>query len=289
VRPNEKLLPAQLSPMEAVRYKARDGLEIPAYLTLPTGREPKSLPLVIMPHGGPYGVRDTLEFDPEVQFLANRGYVVLQPNYRGSDSYGIDYYKRGYGEWGRRMQDDLDDGMDWLVGRGIVDPKRACLVGSSYGGYAAAWGATRNPERYRCASCFAGVFNLRKQLFYTSDFLSSRLYKEFKSTVRGPETRASIIECPPDGQWAAIRFRLGVHMPSLPTGLLLDHHDVHQPVSADGTFELHGLRWPLPDLENAERYVDQLARCGVIAREQVVEAADAKKNAASDVAHGVGR
>ena len=188
VRPNEKLVPAQLSAMEPVRYKARDGLEIPAYLTLPTGREPKNLPLVIMPHGGPYGVRDTLEFDPQVQFLANRGYAVLQPNYRGSDSYGIDYYKRGYGEWGRRMQDDLDDGMDWLVGRGIVDPKRACLVGGSYGGYAAAWGATRNPERYRCASCFAGVFNLRKQLSYTSDFLSSRLYKEFRSTVRGPET-----------------------------------------------------------------------------------------------------
>jgi dipeptidyl aminopeptidase/acylaminoacyl peptidase len=187
VRPSEKLVPAQLAAMEAVRYKARDGLEIPAYLTLPVGREAKNLPLVIMPHGGPYGVRDTLEFDPEVQLLANRGYAVLQPNYRGSESYGIDYYKKGYGEWGRKMQDDLDDGMDWLAGRGIVDPKRACLVGSSYGGYAAAWGATRNPERYRCASSFAGVFNLRKQLSYTGDFLASRLYKEYKSTVRGPE------------------------------------------------------------------------------------------------------
>ncbi|HEY1607473.1 MAG TPA: prolyl oligopeptidase family serine peptidase [Allosphingosinicella sp.] len=186
VRPSPKLVPAELAPMEAVKYKARDGLEIPAYLTLPIGRDPKGLPLVIMPHGGPYGVRDTLEFNPEVQLLANRGYVVLQPNYRGSDSYGIDYYKRGYGEWGRKMQDDLDDGMDWLVGRSIVDPKRACLVGGSYGGYAAAWGATRNPERYRCASCFAGVFNLRKQLSYTGDFLSSRIYREFKSTVRGP-------------------------------------------------------------------------------------------------------
>lgn len=105
------------------------------------------------------------------------------------------------------------------------------------------------------------------------ELVVTRLADSAMVTVRGPETRASIIECPPDGQWAAIRFRLGVHMPSLPTGLLLDHHDVHQPVSADGTFELHGLRWPLPDLENAERYVDQLARCGVIAREQVVEAA----------------
>jgi AraC-like DNA-binding protein len=105
------------------------------------------------------------------------------------------------------------------------------------------------------------------------ELVVTRLADSVMVTVRGPETRASIIDCPADGEWAAIRFRLGVHMPSLPTGLLLDHHDVHQRVSADGTFELHGFRWPLPDLENAERYVDQLARRGVIARDQVVEAA----------------
>ncbi|MEN3320030.1 MAG: hypothetical protein V7643_3431 [Mycobacterium sp.] len=92
-------------------------------------------------------------------------------------------------------------------------------------------------------------------------------------TVRGPETRATTIACPPDGEWEAIRFRLGVHMPSLPTRLLLDHRDMHLPVSADGSFELQGLRWPLPDLENPERYVDGLARRGVIARDDVVEAA----------------
>ena len=92
-------------------------------------------------------------------------------------------------------------------------------------------------------------------------------------TVRGPETRATTIDCPPDGEWAAIRFRLGVHMPSLPTPLLLDHHDVALPVSADGSFDLNGFRWPLPDLENAESYVAALARRGVIARDDVVEAA----------------
>jgi hypothetical protein len=92
-------------------------------------------------------------------------------------------------------------------------------------------------------------------------------------TVRGPETRATTIECPPDGEWTAIRFRLGVHMPSLPTRLLLDHRDVNLPVAADGSFELQGFRWPMPDLENAERYVDQLARRGVIARDDAVEAA----------------
>jgi dienelactone hydrolase len=185
---NEELKPAELARMEAVTYQARDGLSIPAYLTLPVGRDPKNLPLVIMPHGGPYGVRDTLRFDNEVQFLANRGYAVLQPNYRGSDSYGEEYYKRGYGEWGRKMQDDLDDGMDWLVKRGLVDAKRVALVGGSYGGYAAAWGVTRNPERYRCAVCFAGVFNLRTQLGYTSDFLMSRIYRQYKLQMRGPET-----------------------------------------------------------------------------------------------------
>jgi dienelactone hydrolase len=180
-----KLDPRMMAPMKPVRYQARDGLTIPAYLTLPVGRAPKNLPLVIMPHGGPFGVRDVLEFDLEVQFLANRGYAVLQPNYRGSDSYGADFLKAGTGEWGRKMQDDLDDGMDWLVKQGIVDPQRACLVGGSYGGYAAAWGATRNPERYRCAACFAGVFDLRKQLNYSADFLSSRIDRQYRATVRG--------------------------------------------------------------------------------------------------------
>ena len=105
------------------------------------------------------------------------------------------------------------------------------------------------------------------------ELVVTRLADSAMVTVRGPETRATTIDCPPDGEWAAIRFRLGLHMPSLPTGLLLDHRDLHLPVSADGTFELHGFRWPLPDLENAERYVDQLARRGVIARDHVVEAA----------------
>ena len=188
VKANERLVASQLATMEPVRYRARDMLEIPGYLTLPSGREAKGLPLVILPHGGPYGVRDTLGFDPVVQFLANRGYAVLQPNYRGSESYGVEFFKRGQGEWGRKMQDDLDDGMDWLIGRGIVDARRACIVGGSYGGYAAAWGATRNPERYRCAVCFAGVFDLRKQLGYAGDFLLSRLYRQYRDTVRGAET-----------------------------------------------------------------------------------------------------
>lgn len=104
------------------------------------------------------------------------------------------------------------------------------------------------------------------------ELVVTRLVDSTMVTVRGPETRATTIACPPDGEWAAIRFRLGVHMPSLPTPLLIDHRDVHLPVSDDGTFELHESRWPLPDLENAERYTDELARHGVIARDDVVEA-----------------
>jgi dienelactone hydrolase len=183
---NEAVSPSDLATTRYVRYKARDGLEIPAYLTLPAGRDPKGLPLIILPHGGPYHVRDKLDYDPEVQFLANRGYVVLQPNYRGSDGYGEAFYAKGEGQWGRQMQDDLDDGMDWLVKDGIVDAKRTCMIGGSYGGYAALWGATRNPERYRCAASFAGVSDLGRQLKYQVDFRIGRKYrKNWRKTVLG--------------------------------------------------------------------------------------------------------
>lgn len=182
----DKVDPAGLSETRYVSYKARDGLDIPAYLTLPIGREAKGLPLIIMPHGGPYGVRDKLGYDSEVQFLANRGYAVLQPNYRGSEGYGEAFFKKGEGQWGRAMQDDLDDGMDWLVKSGTVDAKRVCLVGGSYGGYAALWGATRNPERYRCAVSFAGVSDLKQQLDYQADFLTgTRWRKDWQNRVRG--------------------------------------------------------------------------------------------------------
>jgi len=185
---HDGLDPARLPAMTYTRYPARDGLEIPAYLSLPLGREPKGLPLVVMPHGGPYGVRDELGYSAEVQFLANRGYAVLQPNYRGSAGYGAWFYQQGQGQWGRRMQDDLDDGVDWLVGLGLVDPKRVCLVGSSYGGYAALWGATRNPERYRCAASFAGITDVGRQLKYQlNSFGDRRGRKDWRSTVEGDE------------------------------------------------------------------------------------------------------
>ncbi|RQW45684.1 S9 family peptidase [Novosphingobium sp. LASN5T] len=188
-RVNEKLRSADLVPTRYVHYKARDGLEVPAYLTLPAGRDPKNLPLVILPHGGPYDIRDDGTFDPEVQFLANRGYAVLQPEFRGSGGYGKAFYEKGEGQWGRAMQDDLDDGMDWLAKDGTIDPKRVCLIGASYGGYAALWGATRNPERYRCAASFAGVSDLPRQLKFQIAFKVSKRYrKDWRRTVQGEET-----------------------------------------------------------------------------------------------------
>lgn len=183
------LKPTDLAITRYVYYTARDGEEIPAYLTLPPGRAAKGLPLVVMPHGGPYGIRDRGDYDSDVQFLVNRGYAVLQPQYRGSGSYGQRFDENGGGQWGRAMQDDIDDGMDWLAKRGIVDPTRVCIVGSSYGGYAAVWGATRNPERYRCAASFAGISDLGRQLKYQMNSMDDRQEKDrWRKKVQGDET-----------------------------------------------------------------------------------------------------
>ena len=116
-------------------------------------------------------MRDSWTFDPEVQFLASRGYAVLQPNFRGSTGYGRDFVERGYGQFGAGMIDDIDDGVDWLVEQGIVDPARVCIMGASYGGYAAIWAAMRSPERYRCAISCAGPTDLRGMLALRSPLL----------------------------------------------------------------------------------------------------------------------
>ncbi len=179
--------PAMLAEVRAITYSARDSTSIRAYLTLPKGREAKGLPLIVMPHGGPYGVRDKLDYSDEVQLLANRGYAVLQPNFRGSAGFGEAFEEQGKGEIGRKMQDDLDDAMDWAVAQGIADPQRVCLVGSSYGGYAALWGVIRNPERYRCAASFAGVTEWDRQLAYAADFLSRQGRRKWRERVRGED------------------------------------------------------------------------------------------------------
>jgi dipeptidyl aminopeptidase/acylaminoacyl peptidase len=143
-----------------VEYAARDGLRISGYLTRPPGAtDATGLPLVVLPHGGPEA-RDHLTFDVHVQFFAARGYAVFQPNYRGSSGFGRDYIERGYGEWGRKMQDDIGDGLKTLVDQGEADPARVCIVGASYGGYAALAGATLTPDLYKCAVSIAGISDL---------------------------------------------------------------------------------------------------------------------------------
>ena len=181
----EGLPPEQLATTTEISYKSRDGMDIPAYLTLPKGRAAKGLPLIIHPHGGPYGVRDKLAYDPQVQFFANRGYAVLQPNYRGSGGYGTAFGDAGVGQIGRGMQNDLDDGMDWLAGQGIIDPARTCIVGASYGGYAAIWGIIRNPERYRCAASFAGVADWESMLKYDRRFLTKKASDKWRARITG--------------------------------------------------------------------------------------------------------
>jgi dipeptidyl aminopeptidase/acylaminoacyl peptidase len=145
--------------MQAISYKAADGLTIPAFLTLPTGSG-KDLPLIVLPHGGPASA-DTQDFDWWSQALAARGYAVLQPNFRGS-SLDSDFMQAGFGEWGRKMQSDLSDGVRYLAGQGTIDPKRVCIVGASYGGYAALAGVTLESGVYRCAVSVAGLSDLRR-------------------------------------------------------------------------------------------------------------------------------
>ncbi|MDB5704602.1 MAG: hypothetical protein JWN66_1718 [Sphingomonas bacterium] len=196
VSPYEKLIGVKLSPVRPIRYTARDGLSIPGYLTLPRDRPGRDLPLIVMPHGGPFA-RDSWDYDRDVQFLASRGYAVLQPQFRGSTGYGKDYVSRGYGQFGRAMQDDLDDGMDWLVKAGTVDPKRVCIMGGSYGGYAALWGAIRNPERYRCAVSMAGVTDPPGILRYDRrTFSATRYFKAWQRKVKG-ENEADLASVSP--------------------------------------------------------------------------------------------
>ncbi|MBR0552837.1 alpha/beta hydrolase family protein [Stakelama marina] len=187
-QPYNRLVGKSLAAMETVAYKARDGMEIPAYLTLPAGREAKQLPMVVLPHGGPFA-RDVWGYDGWAQFLASRGYVVLQPNFRGSTGYGKGYVDSGFGQWGRAMQDDIDDGVKWLEARGIVDGKRVCIMGASFGGYAAMWGAVRNPDLYRCAISFAGISDVGSMLRYDrKSFSAPRYFQNWRDRVRGDDS-----------------------------------------------------------------------------------------------------
>lgn len=155
------MVAADVAPMKMFRYKAADGLDIAGVLTLPPGREPKNLPIVVLPHGGPAS-RDYPQFDWWAQVFAVRGYAVFQPNFRGSTGYGMAFEEAGHGQWGRKMQTDISDGLGELGRQGIVDTARACIMGASYGGYAALAGVTLQKGLYRCAVSVAGISDVQR-------------------------------------------------------------------------------------------------------------------------------
>ena len=155
----------RMATKDMIHYRARDGLEIPAYLTLPGGQGKKNLPMVVLAHGGPWVRGGGWYWNPEVQFLASRGYAVLEPEFRGSTGFGMKHFKAGWKQWGLSMQNDIADGTRWAISQGIADPKRICIAGASYGGYATLMGLINDPELYRCGFEWVGVTDIN--LMYT--------------------------------------------------------------------------------------------------------------------------
>lgn len=194
----------EMNPMDSIRYKASDGLEIEAVVTYPRHRaQRKNLPVVVMPHGGPFGVRDKEEFGgfPWHQAMAELGYVVIQPNYRGSGGYGREFVKEGRKPtgYGKRMQDDLNDVVNWFSQTGLIDKSRACIMGWSYGGYATARGAQRDPDLWRCAIAGAGVYDMPMMNRWDEANLSSFSAK-FQDTSDDPDGISPARNT--DGKWS---------------------------------------------------------------------------------------
>jgi dipeptidyl aminopeptidase/acylaminoacyl peptidase len=187
-----------LGEVKGISYKARDGTEIPAYLTMPPTKSAAPLPLVVLPHGGPQA-RDYLTFDWLVQFLASRGYVVLQPQFRGSTGFGDAFREAGYRQWGGLMQDDITDGVRAMIDQGIADAHRICIVGASYGGYAALAGAAFTPDLYSCAVSISGVSDLpalmRESVPIYGGALSTSL-SDWKMRIGAPNDSALTTKSP---------------------------------------------------------------------------------------------
>ena len=199
------LLSAEMRPVKAVTIGARDGVTLPAYLTLPARQSAGAMPLIVFPHGGPHH-HDQKTFNVWTQFFVSRGWAVLQINFRGSTGYGEEFERAGFQQWGLAMQDDLTDGVGWAIQQGIADSNRICILGASYGGYAALMGAIRTPDLYRCVVSIAGVSDLRKlvddQRFYlgaeiTADTKIGRWWSDRKQLGEtSPAMQASKIHIP---------------------------------------------------------------------------------------------
>jgi dipeptidyl aminopeptidase/acylaminoacyl peptidase len=195
---------ARLAPMQPVRYAARDGLEISGYLTVPHGAEPLDLPVIVIVHDGPSG-RVHWGWDPVAQFLASRGFAVFQPNYRGSTGFGREHERIGYRQWGLAMQDDLTDGVRWLVAEGIANPGRVGIYGVGYGGYAALLAVVKTPELFRAAASFGGVTDLADLLDNGAHYRSADLNQPVEGALvvdrasfeaRSPARQAAHVRAP---------------------------------------------------------------------------------------------
>ena len=165
-----------MQPMQVLHYPSFDGLSIPAYLTLP-GKPAKPAPLIVLIHGGPQA-RDRWGWQQDVQVFAAHGYAVFQPQFRGSSGFGKKFEEAGYGQWGQAMQDDITAGVRWLADQKLVDPARVCIIGASYGGYAALWGLEKTPALYKCGVSTAGVSDLESFLREESDVSKSAIARE---------------------------------------------------------------------------------------------------------------
>jgi dipeptidyl aminopeptidase/acylaminoacyl peptidase len=200
---NSWFKPEMLNPMQPISLKARDGMDLQGYLTLPKGSSGKHLPLVVNPHGGPFGPFDQWGYDYEVQMLADHGYAVLQLNYRGSGNYGRAFMHAGYKQWGGKMQDDLTDATHWAVAQGIADANRICIYGASYGGYAALMGVAKEPDLYKCAVGYVGVYDMAA-MYHRGDISATKSGKNFLDETLGkdnldqisPDKLASRIKVP---------------------------------------------------------------------------------------------
>ncbi|MBA4175898.1 MAG: hypothetical protein C0505_04970 [Leptothrix sp. (in: Bacteria)] len=179
----------QHAEMEMLRFKARDGLEIPVWLSLPRGEGRRPLPLVLLVHGGPFTRAPSWRFDAEVQFLAARGYAVLQPQFRGTHGFGARHQQAGWRQWGKAMQTDLADAARWAIAQGFADPRRIAIAGASYGGYAALMGLVRDPELFRCAVAWLAVTDLDMLHTVKWDDISDDFKKHGMPTLLGDRVK----------------------------------------------------------------------------------------------------
>lgn len=237
--------PEEMSPMKPITVKARDGLVLNGFITIPKGSDGKNLPLIINPHGGPHGPRDEWGFNPEVQLFANRGYAVLQINYRGSGGYGNAFEGMGYRKWGTTMQDDLTDSVKWAINQGIADRNRVCIYGASYGGYAALMSVVREPDLYKCTVGYAGVYDLDAQR--DADFMASESGRSYLNAAYPPDKPERMAQSP----------AYGVARIKVPVLLVHGEKDVRVPI------------------KNMHFLIDQMAKVGKKPDDVIVEEKEA--------------